>query len=206
MGLGVGPRIRYTLVREKCSQVAIQSTLKKQDFGFCKSIESLGSLRKKTKILKGHKRLPRKIIGNSQKPKRKFVRRSTTFTKWIEGLPQVKRPSKAKCSCFICGDPKHFANAYPNRQQKSHNQEIINDNFKIYKFLTNFNFGPSNGRWKRRWKQRETKKEMRGKILILFISVFFYNNRASVIYNQEIHILTNCTCEATRLERKEYPN
>ena len=49
-------------------------------------------------------------------------------------------------------------------------------------------------------------KEMRGKMLILFISIIFYNNGVGIIYNQEIHILTNCTRGATRLERKEYPN
>ena len=39
-------------------------------------------------------------------------------------------------------------------------------------------------------------------MLILFISVVFYNNRASIIYKQKIHILTNCTRRAKRLERK----
>ena len=46
-------------------------------------------------------------------------------------------------------------------------------------------------------------REMRGKMLILFISIFFYNNRAGIIYNR---VLTNYTCGATRLEGKEYPN
>ena len=46
-------------------------------------------------------------------------------------------------------------------------------------------------------------REMRGKMLILFISVVFYNNRAGIIYNE---VLTNCTRGATRIEGKEYPN
>ena len=67
IGLGVGPRIRYT---HDNSQAAIQSTLKKQDFGFCKNIiyapqeyrESRKLKKKNTKILKKHEKLPRKII------------------------------------------------------------------------------------------------------------------------------------------------
>ena len=58
-------------------------------------------------------------------------------------------------------------------------------------------------RWERRWKQRETERKMRGEMLILFVSIVFYNNKAGIIYNQ---VLTNYTRGATRLEGKEYPN
>ena len=44
---------------------------------------------------------------------------------------------------------------------------------------------------------------MRGEMLILFVSIVFYNNKAGIIYNQ---VLTNYTRGATRLEGKEYPN
>ena len=40
------------------------------------------------------------------------------------------------------------------------------------------------------------------KMLILFISVVFYNNKVSILYKQKIHILTNCTRGAKRLERE----
>ena len=130
------------IVHENFSQVVIQSTLKKKDFGFCKNkiytpqeYRESRKLRKKYKNLKKKKqeKLPKKttekkqwVQGRPPKPKRKFVRRSITFKKGIKNSPHlVKRPSKEKCSYFICGDPKHFANSCLNKQI-SHNQGIIN--------------------------------------------------------------------------------
>lgn len=84
------------IVRENCSQVAIQSTFKKQDFGFCKNIiytpqkyRESRKLRKKYKILKKARKVTKEnkrkrkqwVQGRPQKPKRKFVRKSTTLKK-----------------------------------------------------------------------------------------------------------------------------
>lgn len=63
-----------------------------------KSIGSLESSRKKIqKSLKKARKVPkennRKIKQWAQKPKRKFVRRSSTFKKGIKGLPHHRKQS-----------------------------------------------------------------------------------------------------------------
>ena len=99
-----------------------------------KSVENLGSLRKKYKNLKKSQKAAKENKRSrkqwAQKPKRKFIR-STAFKKGVKTSPhQVKRPSKAKWSCFICVDPKHFANACPNKHKHSNNERINAGNMR----------------------------------------------------------------------------
>lgn len=127
------------IVREKCAQIEIQRTLKKQDFGFCKKViytpyeyrESIESKKKYKNLSQTQKHAKRNR--NSQKyfrsrtpRRRKFIRESISYKKGHKSKPhQFRKPSHTKCSCFICGDPKHFANKCPKKFSHE-NIDIIN--------------------------------------------------------------------------------
>lgn len=58
--------------------------------------------------------------------RRKFIQESISYKKGQRSKPhQVRKPSHTKCFCFICGNPKHFANRCPKKISHE-NVDIIN--------------------------------------------------------------------------------
>lgn len=63
----------------------------------------------------------KKLLPYKYSNKRKFLWKSQTDRKGQKSNNYVKKPSKKNCTCFICGDPKQLANAYPNKRNNRFN-------------------------------------------------------------------------------------
>ncbi|KAK1429589.1 hypothetical protein QVD17_11803 [Tagetes erecta] len=110
--LGIGPRITYTfsILEDKCKEVALQEQLKRNAYAFCKTAiytpQAYGFYDKK-----------------------KHIRRSTTYNKNYKTNQNrskyVKKPQTRTCRCFICGEEKHLANKCPNKNKNMERANLI---------------------------------------------------------------------------------
>ena len=110
--IGIGPRITYTfsILEDKCKEVALQEQLKKNAYAFCKTAIY-------TPQAYGH-----------YENKNKKLRKSTTYKKGYKPYYKnkyVKKPQTRKCKCFICGDERHLANKCPNKNKNIERSNLI---------------------------------------------------------------------------------
>lgn len=104
--LGIAIQFILKYLKKKCQDIEITRTLKKESYGFCQNIFTVQQY--------GYRE--RKKSQKAKFKRKHKLRKSGTFVGKKKSC-YVKRPSKSKGHCFICGDPSHIAKNCKNKER-----------------------------------------------------------------------------------------